>query len=567
VSTSRTGYDKRKSGIPLIGDLFWGTHVCQFYDTQEDLLEILVPYFRAGLAANECCMWIASGLSDTAELTRALKNKLHRFEEYSAKGQLEVVPFRQWRAKGSRLADTIVSTLDKAVYSGFDGLRIGFHAKASQKKAEIFNSDGLDAIARYNVIGLVAYPRNQFDATRLMEVVSRHRYALVRNAARWEVIESSEARIVKDALNRSEQKLQSLFDNMSEGFAYHRIVLDSAGKPCDYVFLEANEAFQRLTGLKTKNIIGKRVTEVIPGISSDPTDWIGRCGEVALSGKPMQFESYLEQLQMWCSVSAFSPHRGFFAVTLSDITERKSAEEQLRKAHDLLEQKVRERTEELRRANSMLRMISECNEALVRATEEQQLMREICRIIVENGGYAMAWVGYAQDDHKKSVRPVASMGFENGYLKNAHISWDDNESGRGPTGTCIRTGKIRIGHDFLKDLELEPWRVEALKRGYRSSVALPLMFSGKAFGALMIYARTPNAFDEDQAGLLRELADDLAFGIMTLRARAERDQARWTAEKRAKQLQALAAELVEAEQKERRRLAQILHDHLQQLLV
>lgn len=247
--------------------------------------------------------------------------------------------------------------------------------------------------------------------------------------------------------------------------------------------------------------------------------------------------------------------------------DRKQAEEALRKANDQLENKVRERTEELRKANQTLRMMSECNEVLVRAADEFDLVKEICQIIVTVGGYRMAWVGYAEDDAEKTVQPVAAVGFEKGYLQNVRITWADTERGRGPTGTCIRTGRVCVGRDFVTDPELAPWREEALKRGFRSSVALPLTAGGKVFGALMLYAAVPGFFDANQAGLLHELADDLAFGIVALRAQVERDHARQVAEQRAVQLRALAAELVQAEQAERRRLAQVLHDHLQQLLV
>ncbi len=259
-----------------------------------------------------------------------------------------------------------------------------------------------------------------------------------------------------------------------------------------------------------------------------------------------------------------------FCIVASNLTELENSTgliQQLRRAHAELDQRVRERTAELSTANRMLRMVSECNLAVIRTTDEQALLREICRIAVEVGGYRMAWVGYAENDEAKSVRPVASVGFEESYLENARISWADGERGRGPTGTCIRTSETRIGRNFLEDPELEPWRIEALKRGYRSSIALPLTREGKVFGALNIYADKPNAFDGEQVNQLGGLANDLAFGILMLRARIERDLMRQTAEGRAEQLQALATELVHTEQRERRRLAQILHDHLQQLLV
>jgi PAS domain S-box-containing protein len=189
-----------------------------------------------------------------------------------------------------------------------------------------------DAIRRYNVIALVSYPRVKFDAAGLMRVVKNHNCALIRNNDKWEVIESSEARIAQDALIRTEEKLRSLFSYMAEGFAYHRIVLDEKGKPCDYIFLETNDAFEKLVGIRSKNIIGKLVTQVMPGIEKDPTDWIGRYGKVALTGIPTQFESYSQNLKRWYSVSAFCPHKGFFAVTFSDVTDKKTHENELLRA-------------------------------------------------------------------------------------------------------------------------------------------------------------------------------------------------------------------------------------------
>ncbi|MEJ2724548.1 MAG: ATP-binding protein [Deltaproteobacteria bacterium] len=346
--------DKRQSGIPLIGNLPWGTDFCQFYQTEKDLIEILVPYFRAGLESNELCVWITSGAFSAEDARKALKNALPHFNEYVDKGQMEIIPQRRWRAQGEKTNETIVSKLDKAVLNGFDGLRLACNAFPGRRSGKAFTFDGVDVISRYNVLAVFSYPRDKFDAVGLMEAVKNHRFALVRNADCWELIESSEVRTIKDALKRSEEKLHSLFSNMSEGFAYHRIVLDAKGGPCDYIFYEVNDAFDKLTGLKGENIIGKRVTEVLPGIENDPTDWIGKCGQVALTGKPMQFENYSESLDKWYSVSAYSPHKGYFAVTFSDITERKQAEQDLRKAHDELELRVQERTSELQVSNKAL---------------------------------------------------------------------------------------------------------------------------------------------------------------------------------------------------------------------
>jgi PAS domain S-box-containing protein len=134
---------------------------------------------------------------------------------------------------------------------------------------------------------------------------------------------------VGDELRKSETKYRSLFENMINGFAYHKIVVDKKGKPVDYIFLEVNSAFERLTGLKGKDIIGKRVTEALPGIEKDPADWIGVYGKVALSGKDIRIEHYAEPLGKWYSVSAYSPMKNYFVAVFEDITGRKTAEEAL----------------------------------------------------------------------------------------------------------------------------------------------------------------------------------------------------------------------------------------------
>jgi PAS domain S-box-containing protein len=194
--------------------------------------------------------------------------------------------------------------------------------------------------------------------------------------------------------------------------------------------------------------------------------------------------------------------------------------EDLRKAHAELEIRVRERTAELSRSQRALRTISDCNQILVRATTEPALLRDICGVIISSGGYRMTWVGFPENDEQKSVRIAAQAGFNEGYLEQARISWDENsERGRGPSGTAIRTGEIAVSHDFQADPATTPWRAAALQRGYGSSIVLPLRTGAKAFGVLTIYSAEANAFQPNEVGLLKELADDLAYGIQTLRTR------------------------------------------------
>jgi PAS domain S-box-containing protein len=193
--------------------------------------------------------------------------------------------------------------------------------------------------------------------------------------------------------------------------------------------------------------------------------------------------------------------------TNNDITERKRAEEALG------------------RLNRELRAISNCNQFLLRATDERSLIQEICRIVCEEAGYPMAWVAYAEHDEAKSVRPVAWGGTEEEYLATAGITWADTERGRGPTGTAIRSGKTCCIQDSATDPRLVPREESFLPHGCRSGIALPLKDGPSAFGSLTIYSLQPNAFTSEEIRLLEELAADLAFGIVTLRSRAARKQA------------------------------------------
>ena len=177
--------------------------------------------------------------------------------------------------------------------------------------------------------------------------------------------------------------------------------------------------------------------------------------------------------------------------------------------------------ESLRKVNRALRTVSECAKAMTRTEDEIQLMQSICRTCVEVGGHRMAWVGFAGEDSKKTLRPVAHWGAEDNYLETLQASWEDTELGRGPAGTCIRTGEITVFQDLLTNPHFRPWHAAAKKYGYKSCLALPLINAGRVFGALTIFNEKPNSFDQEEAQLLEEMAGDLSYGIKTLRLKTE----------------------------------------------
>ncbi len=163
-----------------------------------------------------------------------------------------------------------------------------------------------------------------------------------------------------------------------------------------------------------------------------------------------------------------------------------------------------------RRLDRALRVRRECHRALVdRSAAEGELLNRVCASIIESGGYRMAWVGYAEDDENRRVRPAARAGFENGYLEGTQRTWSDDEHGRGPTGTAIRTGRTVVVQDIENHPPFAPWIEAARRHGYRSTAAVPLKVEGRTIGVLRIYSEEPSAFSDEEVDFLEELAEDL----------------------------------------------------------
>jgi HD-GYP domain-containing protein (c-di-GMP phosphodiesterase class II) len=191
---------------------------------------------------------------------------------------------------------------------------------------------------------------------------------------------------------------------------------------------------------------------------------------------------------------------------MEDITEQKALEVDLGA-------KVRE-----------LQMLSEMNSALLQAKTEEELLTEYCRIVVEVGGYRMAWVGFAEKRPQKRILPVAHYGHEDGYLKIINVTWADTERGQGPTGRCIRTGEIAVAKDLAVDPTAAPWREEALKRGYMSSIAIPFRHFEGEMACLTAYGVRASRWSDAERRLMDQVASALGFGINTLRTALSKAQ-------------------------------------------
>lgn len=176
------------------------------------------------------------------------------------------------------------------------------------------------------------------------------------------------------------------------------------------------------------------------------------------------------------------------------------------------------------RLNRALRMLNNCGQILARATDATTLIARICEVVVTDGGYLLAWIGRARNDTRRRVEPVAWAGIDSTYIEQLQITWADTPDGAGPTGRAIREHAVQVCHDVESDPCFEPWRHAAQRRGYASSIALPV--GSRADGLVLnIYSQRVGAFDAVEISLLQELAGNLAHGIRTVRATAGRRHA------------------------------------------
>ncbi|MCG2578706.1 response regulator [Dechloromonas sp. XY25] len=208
-----------------------------------------------------------------------------------------------------------------------------------------------------------------------------------------------------------------------------------------------------------------------------------------------------------------------------DITKQKQAELGLKSYREHLEEMVLARTAELssaeaeqRRLNRALRLLGDCNVALMRATSEQQLLDDICTLVVDSGGYLAAWFGVAEQDQAKTIRLVAHSGNRADYPEQ-RLSWTENAGNNcEPTGLAIRSGTIQANQNCQP---LRPWAGNAVQPHCQSVVALPIHNQDRIHGALTLYAAEAEAFGPEELGLLEELATNVSFGLQGLHARSE----------------------------------------------
>jgi len=308
---------------------------------------------------------------------------------------------------------------------------------------------------------------------------------------------------IHTVLRDSNQHFMALFDGAHDAI----FVSDHQSG----IILDANASAERLMGCPKYKLVGRPLNSVLVVQAEDAGVDRGNvdADEIAVSRKGVVVAADRHRIPVEVNASIVEYSNGIRVLqTISrDISQRNRA------------------NAELRRLNRALSALGRCNEALVHATDQAQLLNRICEIVVQVGGYRMAWVGFAEKDSDKTVRCMAKSGLNDGYIEKAQITWNDAERGCGPVGTAIKTGEVSIFRNMLQSSNFSPWRDDAVLRGYAASLSLPLRDEARVIGALSIYASEPDAFDDREVELLKELASNLAYGITALQSEAERKQA------------------------------------------
>jgi PAS domain S-box-containing protein len=353
----------RRFGSVLVGEVPWGTHLCQFYENKEDLIDILVPYFAEGLRNNEFCMWVTSPPLEAEEARAALSKVLPNLDEYFGKGQIEIISYDNWYLLGGKfdlkiVLQGLVQKEKDAIQRGFDGLRVTgntFWIEQNLWGKFVDYEETVNAvIGKHKMIALCTYCLKNCSGTDVVDVERNHVGTLIQRGQKWSLVEDVVIRKQADeALRKSEEEYSSLFANMIDGFAYCQMIFDEKGKPVDFVCLQINDAFEKITGLKREAVIGKKVTVAIPGTEKVNPELLEIYGRVALSCKEEKFEIFFKPLRKWFSISVYCPQKGYFVAVFEDTTERKQTQNKLEKYANQMERLAEERAKKLNDAERL----------------------------------------------------------------------------------------------------------------------------------------------------------------------------------------------------------------------
>ncbi|MDQ1253156.1 MAG: hypothetical protein QG646_2304 [Euryarchaeota archaeon] len=323
----------RNSGIDIIEDVPWGTHFCQFYQTKEDLMDIMVPYFKTGLENNEFCIWVTSQPLEIEEAKEALRRDVPNFNTYLENGQIEFIPYTHWYLKEGRfdpegVLNGLVEKLNHALENGYDGLRLTeytFWLKEEDWDGFVNYEKEIDRIIEnYRIIDLCTYSLNSFNAIGIIDVIANHRFALIKRKGNWEQIESSKRKIAE------EERL-----NLAGIVEYSNDAIIT--KSLDGIIISWNKGAEQTYGYSAREVMGKPISILEPSILVEETEELAELikqGDNIRNYETLRLRKDGTIINVSLTLSPVFDTNGkltAISVIARDITKSKKAEEELRK--------------------------------------------------------------------------------------------------------------------------------------------------------------------------------------------------------------------------------------------
>jgi PAS domain S-box-containing protein len=377
----------RDSGIRIVGRVPWGTHFCQFYQIPQDLLDILVPFFKSGLENNEFCMWICSEPLAVPDARKALRRAIPGLSRYIRKGQIEILPHTEWylrrgKFNSGRVLKGWIEKLNGALARGFDGLRLSGNTfwleKKDWKAFADYEEEVNHVISRYPMMALCTYSLDRCGAREVIDVLDTHQQALIRRAGKWSVVASSVTKKAQEDLRESKHRFQEIFEQSPIGIELY----DADGR-----LVEVNRSCLEIFGVSdVAEVRGFRLFDD-PNLTPEALARL-RKGKTIRYVLPFDFDK-VRSLRLYptsrsgvadldVQITPLGRDRGEAAgylVQVLDISKEKNAEKALKAAYDEMEHRVEQRTSDLRRTVKLLRKeISERQKAQKALTESSRLL-------------------------------------------------------------------------------------------------------------------------------------------------------------------------------------------------
>lgn len=491
----------RPSGIDVVGGTSWGTHFCQFYRDQSDLTDALVPYFKAGLEAGECCMWVIAPPLDSEAARRALAQAFPDLERHFRDGQLQILSHADWYlSKGEiqpqRILERWLRKLAAAQAQGFVGLRVsGDTSWLEQSAWQRFSEyeSALDSMLGQNaMLALCTYSLSH-GTVEVAEVINQHQFALFRRDNAWELIEGVERQRLREeqirAISLERERLSVTLHSIGDAV----VVTDNSSS-----VVMLNRAAEQLCGWSQREAIGRPVTEILRFVDeqlSQPNQGLG-----ALSLRETTREDgsalLIDRDGTSHPVSAnASSIRGSDGLVMGTVLVLRNVEHS-------------RRTERLEQGLRRFELLAETAGELLHAREPKQPAYSLCARVMTHLD-CQVFFNFLVDESTGRLHLHACAGISEQEAR--ELEW--LECGSAICG-CVAMERTRIVADHI--LEGQDPRADLVRaQGVRAYACHPLLGpGGRVLGTLSFGTKTRDTFDDDELSLMKAVADQVAIAMV-----------------------------------------------------